>query len=120
MRKIALAFAIIAAALALSGCGAITGYAHRPAQTVAHNMSAAADHFQVIRRITVRNAHTDALIASIEGYCAVWLERRTPWLVVVCANSDGTFVKHWYGLDNATYSIEQPVGVVVPTDHRNS
>lgn len=110
---------LLLASLTLTGC-AFDGMSQRPSFIAAYNVSAAADRFEVYRIITVRNALTDALIARRSGYCAVWPGGNdSNDLLVVCRQSDGTYTREWFGLANAVYSIEQPVGVAINTERRD-
>lgn len=97
-RKLLLAF-IALGLLALGAC--------RPdAQVASHNLSKAADMFEIQRRVVFMNGITDTYMLSIEGRCSI--EDQTRQLEVTCKEGEGKFVKHFLGLsDNVTYFVEQ-------------
>lgn len=97
-RKLLLAFMVLGL-LALGAC--------RPdAQVASHNLSKAADMFEIQRRVVFMNGITDTYMLSIEGRCSI--EDQTRQLEVTCKEGEGKFVKHFLGLsDNVTYFVEQ-------------
>ena len=76
------------------------------AAIVSHNLSKAADNFEVDRRVIFYNGITGGYLLSIEGRCSI--EDQTKQLEVTCQTGARTFKKHFLGLsDNVTYFAEQ-------------
>jgi hypothetical protein len=85
-------------ALTLTGCGT-------DAMVASHNLSKAADMFQITRRIVFYNGITTDYILSIEGRCSLDISST---LRVTCKTGPNTFKKHYLGLsDNVTFFAEQ-------------
>ena len=94
MKKFIMVLSSIAA-LFIAGC-------FSDSQVASHNLSKAADMFEIERRIVFYNGITDAYILTIEGRCS--LEDQTKQLEVVCKIGPGAYKKHFLGLsDNVTY-----------------
>lgn len=94
-------FAIFLALLGLVGCS-------RDAQIASHNLSEAADNFQIHRRIVFYNGITDKYMLEIEGKCAIKVDSEKNKLDVTCKTGDGIYKKHFLGIsDNVTYFVEQ-------------
>ncbi len=109
IKKILVAAALSVAAVSLAGCGS-------DADVASHNISKAADNFEVIRRIVFYNGITDSYILSVEGLCSLGNFDSTGQLSVTCKTGPDTFIKHFLGLsDNVTYFAEQLQGVNVST-----
>lgn len=107
MKRIALAGALAIAA-ALSACS-------NDAQVASHNLSKAADNFEINRRVVFYNGITADYMLSIEGLCSLDAEKDRK-VAITCKTGPSTFKKHYLGLsDNVTYFIEQlePAGVSV-------
>lgn len=78
------------------------------ADVASHNLSKAADQFQVARRIVFYNGITDSYMLTIEGLCSLGNYDSSKELTVTCKCSDNTYKKHFLGLsDNVTYFVEQ-------------
>lgn len=76
------------------------------AQVASHNISKAADMFQINRRIVFYNGITNSYMLAIEGRCSI--EPTDKKLMVTCKTSPTTYKKHYLGLsDNVTYFAEQ-------------
>lgn len=75
------------------------------AKVASHNLSKAADNFEIPRRIVFYNGITGEYMLSIEGLCSQ--EPNSGRIAVIC--KDGTtYKKHFLGLsDNVTYFSEQ-------------
>ena len=72
-----------------------------------HNLSKAADNFEIHRRIVFYNGITDTYILVIEGMCSLD-DDGMGQLEVVVKTGDNTYRKHFLGLsDNVTYFSEQ-------------
>ena len=97
--KKALLASIGMAMLLLTAC-------ERDAQTASRNLSAAADMFEIQRRIVFLNGITDQYILVVEGRCSISDQQRQ--LEVTCKVAEGEYKKHFLGLsDNVTYFAEQ-------------
>lgn len=94
-----IASAILAASL-LGGCN--------DADMASHNISRAADNFQINRRIIFVNGITDRYLLTIEGLCALGNYDEKRKLTVTCKTGPETYKKHYLGLsDNVTFFLEQ-------------
>ena len=103
------ALLITAIAAAMAGCST-------DSQIASHNLSKAADMFQIDRRIVFLNGITDTYLLSIEGKCSI-TDQRTQ-LEVTCKTGPSAFKKHFLGLsDNVTYFAEQLDSASVSTYH---
>lgn len=90
-----------AASLALVACS-------NDADVASHNLSRAADNFEIQRRIVFYNGITDSYMLTIEGRCSI--NHSGGQLEVTCQTGDGEdgYLKHFLGLsDNVTYFVEQ-------------
>jgi uncharacterized lipoprotein NlpE involved in copper resistance len=97
MKKILLS--AILATLFLSGC-------YDDAEMASHNLSKAADNFEIDRRIVFYNGITGEYMLTIEGKCSI--TDQTNQLEVVCKIGSNQYKKHFLGLsDNVTYFAEQ-------------
>lgn len=101
MKKIiALALALITlmSVIMLASCSA--------AENVNHNLSVAADNFEVLRRITVYNARTDLIILEMEGYMSL-SNNSTNELVVTCKTAPSEYKKNYIYLNEyVIYAVE--------------
>lgn len=110
MRKIITVVAILGA-LIITGC---TSKADRASE----NLSAAADNFEIQRRIIFINGITDKYLLVIEGRCSLGNFDAERELSVTCKIGDDKFVKHFLGLsDNVTYVVEQTEAAKVSEYH---
>lgn len=83
----------------IAGCSSDAGVA-------AHNLSKAADNFEINRRIVFFNGITNDYILVIEGLCSQ--QQTEKKLAVTCKTGHNQYKKHFLGLsDNATYFSEQ-------------
>jgi hypothetical protein len=95
------AIATLLAALALAGC-------QSDADVASHNVSKAADNFEIARRVIFYNGITSDYMLSIEGYCSLGNNDRAGFLSVTCKTGPGVYKKHFLGLsDNVTFFVEQ-------------
>lgn len=110
MKKLTKLNLLAAAALLMaSGCST-------DADIASHNLSKAADMFQISRRVVFFNGITDTYMLTIEGQCSV--EDQTEQLEVTCKTGEGVFKKHFLGLsDNVTYFVEQLSSANVSAHH---
>jgi hypothetical protein len=94
-------FVVVLMALALTGCAS-------DADLASHNLSKAADQFQVDRRIVFYNGITGDYILVVEGRCSMGNQDANGELSVTCKIGPEQFKKHFLGLsDNVTYFAEQ-------------
>ena len=106
--------ATILLAVALTGCGSTD------ADVASHNISKAAEQFEVARRIVFFNGITDKYLLEIDGYCSVETgsSALAGSLEVTCKIGPGKFKKSFLGLsDNVSYLVEQIDPIKVSTTH---
>lgn len=94
---------------AMAGCST-------DADVASHNLSKAADNFEVNRRVIFYNGVTGDYMLSIQGLCSKGNNDTARQVTITCKTGPGAYKKHFLGLsDNVTYFIEQlepvPVGV---------
>ena len=88
-------------ALILSACS-------DDARVASHNISKAADNFEINRRIVFYNGITGEYMLTIEGLCSRDNDSTSTKLAIVCKVGPNDYKKHFLGLsDNVTYFIEQ-------------
>ena len=110
MKKIFAMFLII---LVLIGC--MTGCSE--ASNVNHNLSQAADNFQVVRKITVYNARTDLIIMEMEGLMSL-SNTSTSELVVTCMTGPNQYKKNYIYLNEyVIYVVDDITGIVTVPYH---
>ena len=110
MKKI---FAMFLIVLVLIGC--MTGCSE--ASNVNHNLSQAADNFQVVRKITVYNARTDLIIMEMEGLMSL-SNTSTSELVVTCMTGPNQYKKNYIYLNEyVIYVVEDITGTVTDPYH---
>lgn len=99
MKKVAALVLALFLGLTLTACD-------DEADTVSHNLSKAADNFEVQRRIVFFNGITDSYLLSIEGPCSIADQGNQ--LEVTCKTGANEYKKHFLGLsDNVSYFVEQ-------------
>ena len=87
------------------------------AENVNHNLSQAADNFQVVRKITVYNARTDLIVMEMEGLMSL-SNSATNELVVTCMTGPGEYKKNYIYLnDYVIYVVEDITGTVTDPYH---
>lgn len=93
-------FALAAAAI-LAGCD-------RDADVASRNLSAAADMFEINRRVVFYNGITGEYMLTIEGLCSLGNDDRAGRLSVTCKTGADQYKKHFLGLsNNVTFFAEQ-------------
>lgn len=105
--------AMVALVAVLAGCSS-------KADVASHNLSTAADNFQVDRRIVFYNGITGDTMLEIDGYCSLGNNDKPKELSVTCKTGPAQYEKHFLGLsDNVTYFVEQiqPSNVSVDQYH---
>jgi hypothetical protein len=96
------------AAAGVAACTMLATGCSSDADTVSHNLSQAADNFEVQRRIVFFNGITDKYLMVIEGLCALGNDDKERELTVTCEIGPGRYKKHFLGLsDNVSYFVEQ-------------
>lgn len=88
------------------------------ADVAAHNLSVAAENFEVNRRIVFFNGITDKYLLTIEGRCSIETSESAVMgaLEVTCKTGPNAYKKHFLGLsDNVSYFVEQEEPVDVNT-----
>lgn len=109
MKKLLVLFSL-AALVTLTGC-------RTDADKASHNLSVAADNFEVSRRITFINGFTNDYMLTVEGKCSIKVASNNK-LDVICKTGGNTYKKHFLGLsDNVTYISEQLDSVGVSEYH---
>ena len=87
------------------------------ADVASHNVSKAADNFEVMRRIVFYNGINGEYMLTIEGFCSLGNSDSPGQLTVTCKTDEG-YKKNFLGLsDNVTYFVEQLNPVDVSTSH---
>ena len=87
--------------VALTGCS-------RDADVASHNLSQAADNFEINRRVIFYNGITGEYMLTVEGLCSLGNDRTSRELSIVCKTGPGVYKKHFLGLsDNVTFFVEQ-------------
>ena len=113
IKKIIPALALVCLALGLTAC-------NDDADVVNHNITKAADNFEVQRRIVVFNGITDKYLLVVEGACSINDEGNQ--LEILCKVKDGngadSYKKSFAGLsDNVSYFIEQGAPIKASAYH---
>lgn len=110
MKKIFALFLVIVCLVAcFTGCTA--------AENVNHNLSQAADNFQVVRKITVYNARTDLIVMEMEGLMSL-SNSSTNELVVTCKTGPTEYKKNYIYLNEyVIYVVEDISGSVTDPYH---
>jgi len=92
--------AILAAVMAIAGCS--------DADVASHNLSKAADQFEVARRIVFYNGITGDYMLTIQGLCSLGNADKAREISVTCKTGPSAYKKHFLGLsDNVTFFVEQ-------------
>lgn len=90
----------------------------READVASYNVSAAADQFEIQRRVVFFNGITDTYLLSIEGLCSLGNNDKSGELTVTCKVGPKSYKKHFLGLsDNVSYFVEQLDAAKVDSFH---
>lgn len=101
--------------IALCAMGCLTGCTE--VSNVNHNLSQAADNFQVVRKITVYNARTDLIVMEMEGLMSL-SNSSTNELVVTCMTGPNQYKKNYIYLNEyVIYVVEDITGTVTDPYH---
>lgn len=88
------------------------------ADVASHNLSKAADQFEVTRRVIFYNGITGDYMLTIEGLCSLGNHDSAGKLSVTCKTGVGQYKKHFLGLsDNVTFFVEQMDALPVSVYH---
>lgn len=78
------------------------------ADVASHNLSKAADQFEINRRVVFYNGITGEYLLEIDGLCSLGNYDSAGELSVTCKVGPNSYKKHFLGLsDNVTYFAEQ-------------
>jgi hypothetical protein len=106
---VALILVAVCLCTCLAGCS--------EADNVNHNLSQAADNFQVTRKITVYNARTDMIILEMEGNMSL-SNNTTNELVVTCMTGPSQYKKNYVYLNEyVIYVVEDITDTVTDPYH---
>jgi hypothetical protein len=109
MKKFICLFWLVSCLLCLASCTA--------AENVSHNLSQAADNFEVVRKITVYNARTDMIVMEMEGYMSL-SNNSTNELVVTCKTGENEYKKNYVYLNEyVIYVVEDITGTTTGPYH---
>lgn len=96
-------------------CGCFT--ACTSADNVNHNLSQAADNFEVLRKITVYNARTDLIVMEMEGYMSL-SNNSSSELIVTCKTGPDEYKKNYVYLNQyVIYVVEDVTGTITDPYH---
>lgn len=110
-KKIAVGLAAVASVAGLSACNN-----QRDADVASHNLSVAADQFEINRRVVFYNGITGEVMLEIDGLCSLGNNDAPGQLTVTCKTGPNQFKKHFLGLsDNVTYFVQQVEAADVST-----
>lgn len=89
-------------------CCGLAGCLNTDANVVSHNLSKAADMFEIKRRVVFYNGITGEYMLTVEGLCSLTADRADNQLELTCKTGPKEYKKHYLGLsDNVTYFAEQ-------------
>lgn len=93
---------------AILACAATILSSCTDADIASHNLSKAADQFEIQRRVVFYNGITGAYILSVEGLCSLGNSDKAREVTITCKTGVDAFKKHFLGLsDNVTFFAEQ-------------
>ena len=102
----------------LAAIGLAAGSCTPAADVASRNLSAAADNFEIMRRVVFYNGITDTYMLSVEGLCSLGNDNTAQQISITCKTGPNRFIKHFLGLsDNVTYFVEQLEDANVSTYH---
>lgn len=101
MKKVLFFVFVFMIVVVLAGCAT-------DASVASHNLSQAADMFEIDRRVVFYNGITGDYILVVEGRCSITADTLDNQLELTCKVSPTSYKKHFLGLsDNVTYFAEQ-------------
>lgn len=112
---------IIATGVALAATGlTLTACDADDAEVVNHNLTKAADNFEIMRRVVVVNGITDKYMLSIEGLCSLDPKEGRVWITCKVGEGEGadSYKRHQiYTSDNVFVLSEQLEAVQASAYH---
>lgn len=109
---------LVGLAIAATLAGGLSACGQSDADVASHNLSKAADQFEVQRRVVFYNGITGEVMLEIDGLCSLGNNDAPGQLTVTCKTGKDVFKKHFLGLsDNVTYFVQQLEDVSVSVDH---
>ena len=91
-------FLIVPMTLGLTGCS--------QAERASYNVSKQADNFNVLRQLTVINNMSNDVVYTMTGKFSIEVDETENQLEVIVENEDGSYSKHFVGLNNmTTYTV---------------
>ena len=116
MKKFIQVLALVIVLLTI-GMVALSATSCTAADNVNHNLSQAADNFEVVRKITVYNARTDLIIMEMEGYMSL-SNNSSSELVVTCKTGAKEYKKNYVYLNEyVIYAVEDITGTTTDPYH---
>lgn len=104
--------------IALMGAVTLGLAACNDADVASHNLSKAADNFEIQRRVVFYNGITGGYLLELQGLCSLGNFDKAGQLSVTCKTGPKEYKKHFLGLsDNVTYFAEQIDAANVSTYH---
>lgn len=105
-------FLVIAAIVGLAACQ------EDDARIASHNISKAADNFEVLRKVVFYNGITDQIMYELEGRCSITADRADRQLETTCKIGPNQYRKDFLGLaDNVSYMVLQSETIDVSVYH---
>lgn len=102
-RKYITAIIIMIACISMSLTGCTTD-----AEVVSQNISAEADSFKILRKLTFINTVTDEVLYTVEGNFSIKADRSDNQLEITAKTGEDLYEKHFLGLSPTTvYIVEQ-------------
>lgn len=108
MRKKVAVLAVIAVLASALACGCTA------ADAASQQASEAADNFEVVRELTVFDNCTGEILFIAEGRMSITVDSSDSQLEIIVAQPDGSYEKHYVGLNaTTTYIVRDLSGVDV-------
>lgn len=82
----------------------------RESERVSYNVSKEADNFKVLRRLAIINSRTDKVEFELVGVFSIDVDKEDNQLEVTAKMKDGTFKKHFIGLNDETMYVIEDIG----------
>ena len=93
-------------ALSLAVCMTFSLVGCSQAERVSQQVSQQADNFNVLRQLTAINNMTNDTIFTMTGKFSITVDEVESQLEVIVENDDGSYSKHFVGLNNmTTYTV---------------
>lgn len=105
MKKTIIAFLLVASIVTLTGCQ-YEHYLGTESYNAKYDVKNSANKFEVMRRITVYNTRTDALVLQIEGYFSLTNNDSNELEVTLKEDEDTYRIDYIYLNENVMYVVE--------------